>query len=187
MKLLHVGCGPCYIDGFYNIDKRTDVKTDYCGDVFDLADPSNPDYIEDGSITFIWSCHFLEHLEYPDGVTLCLEMFHDWLSEDGLLRLAVPDLELISEYYEKRDPKLFNLFGVMDKGKYHKENSRAERFQFFARAWEHSILFDFELLSWLLEDAGFKNIKKVKFGESKLGKWNFDRLEIESMYVEAEK
>jgi hypothetical protein len=49
------------------------------------------------------------------------------------------------------------------------------------------MLFDFELLSWLLKDAGFKNITKRNFGESKLGKWTFDRLEIESMYVEAEK
>ena len=184
---LHVGSGPCYIEGFYNIDKRIDVKTDYCGDVFDLADPSNPKHIKDGTVDFIWSCHFLEHLDYPDGVTLCLEVFYDWLVEGGLLRLAVPDLELIAWMYWHRDPRIFKLFGVMDKGKYHKEDSRAERFTFFARAWEHSMLFDFELLSWLLKDAGFKNITKRNFGESKLGKWTFDRLEIESMYVEAEK
>lgn len=184
---LHVGCGPCYIDGFFNIDLRDDVKTDYCGSLFDLVYKDNSDYIAPSSVNMIWSCHMLEHLSYPVGVKSCLEVFNGWLKPGGLLRLALPDLALIISYYISKDKKLFELFGDTVDHEYYKMDSQAERVQFFMRGWEHSIVFDFNLINALLKDAGFKNIKKMNFMESKLGQWEHDRFEIESMYVECEK
>lgn len=179
MKKLHVGCGPCYLDGFYNVDLKEDVKTDFCGNLFDLT-------IDGGSVDLIWSCHMLEHLNYPDDVTACLNRFRKWLKPGGVLRLAVPDLRKVSEMYVRKDPNLFQLFRDVDPG-YYVKDSLAERFMFFCRGWEHTILFDFDLLSRLLREAGFRDIKECRFGESRTGFWEHDRMEMESLYVEAQR
>ena len=178
-RKLHVGCGPCYLDGFINIDLREDVKTDYCGSLFDFV-------MGDSTADFIWSCHMLEHLDYPADVNKCLARFHGWLKPGGVLRLAVPDLRKVAEMYVNRDPDLFELFGDMDPG-YAVKGSAAERFMFFCRGWEHTILFDFNLLAHLLGQAGFGDIRQCKPGESRTGHWPHDRMELESLYVEATK
>jgi predicted SAM-dependent methyltransferase len=166
---IHAGCGPIYIDGFYNIDKRTDVKTDFCGSLFD---------VETVEADFIWSCHMLEHLEYPMGVVDCLALFYKWLKPGGGLRLALPDLELVANYYTQKKKNLYNIFGTTTDKHYFKKQSAAERFMFFMRGWEHTIIFDFDLIKELLEDAGFKNIKKKEFNMSDFGKWEHDRYPI---------
>jgi predicted SAM-dependent methyltransferase len=178
--ILHVGCGPIYIPGMTNVDIGTHFKTDVCGNVLELDFPQN-------SVEMIWSCHFLEHLEYPQGVVKCLALFNKWLKKGGLLRLAVPDLEKIAKYYVNKDKTLFEIYGNSVDDRYYKKNSRAERFMFFSRAWEHTILFDFELLSELLVDAKFVNVTKRESGKSKLGSWSHDRMQLETLYIEAEK
>ena len=177
---LHLGCGPHYIEGMFNVDLRQDCRTDYCGSLFDLMIP-------EGSVELIWSCHMLEHLKYPDEVIRCLELCYSWLVEGGIIRLAVPDLELVANYYLNRDSNLFKMYGnAIDEHLYMK-NSGAEVFSYFLRGWDHTIVFDFDLLSDLLSDARFKNIEKMPFRQSKIGAFPHDRLEMESMFVEAEK
>ena len=184
---LHVGCGPHYIPGMFNIDLRPEVKTDYCGDMFDLCFPSHPACIHRESASMIWSCHMLEHLSYPAGVCAALRVFNDWLKVGGLLRLAVPDLELVSGYYTHNDPTLMTMYGDTIDAELYKHHSRAERFMFFMRGWEHSIVFDFELLRELMIDAGFKDVKRMPFRRSEIGYWPHDRMPEESMYVEGKK
>jgi len=181
---LHVGCGPCYIEGMFNIDTMKRYKTDYCGSFFDLAKEGHPQYIPEDSVELIWSCHMLEHLPYPKGVTKGLLVFYKWLRHGGFLRLAVPDLELVAKYYVERD---FKMFGVHDYTYFYKPDSFAERFTFFMRAWRHTVIFDFDLLKSLLVDAGFKqeNIIKMGPGESQTGAWPHDRMEIETLFLEA--
>jgi predicted SAM-dependent methyltransferase len=179
MLKLHVGCGPIYMMDFYNIDLRTDVKTDYCGSIFDI------NTIENDSVDFIWSCHMLEHLDYPNDTVKALELFYKWLKPGSGIRLALPDMELIMQYYMNNSKKLFQIFGDSVDDKYYKLNSKAERMLFFMRGWEHKIVFDFELIKELLEDAGFKNVKKMGFNKSDLQDWADDRYPMESLYVEA--
>jgi len=183
---LHVGCGPCYIKGMFNIDTLDNYKTDYCGSFFDLAKREHPQYISESSVELIWSCHMLEHLPYPKGVTKGLLVFYKWLKPRGILRLAVPDLELVARYYVEKDLKIFR---VHDYKYFYKPDSFAERFTFFMREWRHTVIFDFDLLKSLLVDAGFgsENIVKMKPGESRLDSWSHDRMEIETLFLEAQK
>ena len=183
---LHLGCGPCYIEGMFNVDLREDIKTDYCGSFFDLTDELHSQYIPDGSVELIWSCHMLEHLPYPMGVVRGLLIFYKWLIPGGVLRLAVPDLGLIVKYYVEKDPSMF-LLGIHPAFPFYKTDSFAERFTFFMRAWRHTVVFDYDLLRVLLIDAGFKpeNITRMKPGESRLGLWEHDRMELETLFVEA--
>lgn len=184
---LHVGCGPHYIDGMFNIDLREDCKTNYRGDFFDLTSYNHPQYIANEGVELIWSCHMLEHLRYPDDVERCLKVFYRWLRQDGILRLAIPDLGLVAKYYIDKNPILFKIYGDSIDHYLYKQDSAAERFMFFMRGWEHTIVFDFELISSFLKDAGFRDIKKMPFGKSAIGVWKHDRMKMESMFVECKK
>ena len=184
---LHVGCGPIYIKGMFNIDLREDCKTDYRGNLFDLTDPDHPQHILEDSADLIWSCHMLEHLDYPSGVEACLDAFYGWMKKDGTLRLALPDLALVAGYYVKGDSRLFSMYGDSIDEHLYKKQSKAERFTFFMRGWEHTVVFDFELIEELMQDAGFRNITKMPFNQSMTGPWSHDRMPEESMYVEGTK
>ena len=181
---IHVGCGPHYIEGMFNIDLREDCRTNYCGDMFDLVAPSHPLHIKPGSAKIVWSCHMLEHLSYPEGVCAALKAFNNWLAPGGVLRLAVPDLKRVAGYYINNNQKLFSMYGDSIDGELYKKKSRAEIFMFFMRGWAHTVVFDFDLISELLGDAGFKDVQQMPFRESRLGHWPHDRMPEESMYVE---
>jgi predicted SAM-dependent methyltransferase len=180
MAKLHLGCGPHYIEGMFNVDLRQDVKTDFCGSLFDM-------FIKNNSIDFIWSCHMLEHLEYPKGIVEALELCYKWLKTGGIIRLAVPDLALVAGHYFRNDDSLFKMYGHDIDEHLYKTHSRAEVFTYFMRGWEHKVVFDFELIQELLADAGFRWIEKMPFRKSKLGEFEHDRFEKESMFVEAVK
>lgn len=170
---LHIGCGPIYLDGWTNIDISEGHRTDICGDVLTM-DFENVDVI--------YACHMAEHLSYPEGMVKFLSLCHKWLKEGGILRLAVPDLELgVYGYYFKKD--LNFIYGNDFKAYYHKD-TLCERLNFFIKAWQHQMCYDYELLSLLLADAGFKVIQKKQANESRIPNFTHDRFISESLYVE---
>ena len=170
---LHIGAGPIYLEGWINIDISDKYKTDICGDVLTM------DFQD---VDVIYACHMAEHLSYPEGMVKFLSLCHKWLKEGGILRLAVPDLELgVYGYYFKKD--LNFLYGDDFKAYYHKD-TLCERLNFFVKAWQHQMCYDYELLSLLLADAGFKVIQKKQANESRIPGFNHDRFISESLYVE---
>lgn len=187
MRILaaHIGAGPirCVSTegiNWINVDQNPSPAVDIVAD--------GQTYLEANFQTFgvIWSCHMLEHLPYPRGVTQFLDACRYALIPGGILRLAVPDLQKVATaYVEKKD--LSFIHGPEFKSYYYKSESRAERLHWFTHSWEHTITFDFALLEMLLRDAGFTNIKKMKFGESQIPDWHYDRFESESLFCEATK
>jgi len=177
LTLGHFGAGPIHLDGWLNFDiDRSHTHCEQHGDVLRT-------HFDENKFDVIFSTHMLEHLSFPVDTIECLNRFSRWLKPGGILRLAVPDLELaVKAYYEKRS--LHFLYGKDFKAYYHKD-SPCERLNFFIRAWEHQICFDYELLSSLLADAGFQNIQKKQPNESAIPGFNFDRFISESLYVEA--
>lgn len=171
---LHIGSGPIYLEGWVNIDISDAHKSDICADVLTL------DFKE---VDVIYSCHFFEHLSYPNDAIKALSLFYNWLRPGGVLRLAVPDLGLAAvDYVMKGDLKF--LYGGDFKGYYHKDTP-CERFNFFIKAWEHQMCYDFELLKSLLQDGGFETIYKTGANQSQIQNFNHDRFISESLYVEA--
>ena len=103
------------------------------------------------SVDYFYSSHFFEHLFQSDAINLLREMKLA-LKKSGIIRLAVPDLNYAISLY-KSDEKcrmLENYFFVNDLSSY------------WAR---HKYMYDFEILSKLLIDLGYKNIKRCDFGE----------------------
>ncbi len=179
MNKLHCGAGPIHLEGWLNFDKGREHKhCEFHGDILQV-------HFDENYFDVIYASHFYEHLSFPYDAIECLIKFHRWLKPGGVLRLAVPDLELaVKAYLTTGDLKF--LYGSDFKGYYHKD-TKAERLNFFIKAWEHCFCYDYETLSGLFSDTGFKNIQRKQPNESLIPNFNHDRFISESLYIEAVK
>lgn len=180
---LHIGCGPIRMeDGWTNIDINSSPAVDVVMNCLEISAKFG-----EGTISAIWMCHALEHLAYPDDVMTFLRVARHALCPGGIMRLAVPDLEIAARAFANGSDLKF-LYGPEFKGFYHKD-CRAERMTFFCREWQHTMMFDFCLLSDLLRDAGFESNKILRcdFNRSGIPGFHHDRFESESLYVECRK
>lgn len=101
------------------------------------------------SVDFFYSSHFFEHLFKSDALRLMCDC-HVALKDGGILRIAVPNLEYAVEQYKagKKKQMLENYFFVDDLSSY------------LAR---HKYMYDFELLSEFLYQAGFKSVTRCAY------------------------
>jgi predicted SAM-dependent methyltransferase len=128
----------------------------------------------DGSLDFLYSSHFLEHL-YRDEAEALLREAHRVLKPDGTLRTCVPDLE--------------HAFRLYREGK--KEHALDQ--YFFTRSKDHQFLrhkymYDFEILSAFLKKAGFSRIERRAFRSGATPDLELlDNRADETLFVEASK
>lgn len=178
---LNVGCGPCHIEGFVNLDIEPDHKPDVLGDCIYLTD-----HFANNSIDALISIHCIEHLGWPDDVQDFFEAAHLVLKPHATLRIVVPDLMKVAKLYVAGDD-LKGIYGPeFDIGP--GPDCSATRFMHFCRAWQHKVLFDERLLRMLMEQAGFVNIRVMPFGESDVPELRgLDRMPAESLSMECEK
>lgn len=180
---LHLGCGPIMYPSnevlkWINIDWESSHNPDHVLDCLELsAHYSNIDYIS--------SCHSLEHYQYPDDAQSLINQCYKVLKTGGILRIAVPDLELVAKAYANGSDLKF-IYGPEFHG-FYKNDCAAERFHFFMTAWEHKIVYDYQLLSQLMKEAGFSKIRKCYPNDTEIPGFTYDRYISESLYVEAVK
>lgn len=106
-----------------------------------------PDSICDGC----YSSHTLEHL-YPDKAYQLLSEIHRILKPGCWLRIVLPDLKRVVDYYN----------GIIKIPEY---TFGAEAISNATQNWGHHSAWDEDLLTYALKNVGFTNIKKVKYGE----------------------
>ncbi len=136
---LHLGCGNKHLQGFMNVDARDLPNVDLVDDVKTLS------VIGKESVDLIYASHILEHIQRPE-YTKVLTRWHEVLKKDGVLRIAVPDIEKVFEHYaEHRD--LRKLRGFMWGGQTH-------AFNYHYCGW------DFKTLKEDLESVGFKDVRR---------------------------
>jgi hypothetical protein len=136
---LHLGCGNKHIDGFINIDAR---KTDEADEIDDVKILKK---YETDSVELIYASHILEHITRIE-YTGVLSRWYNILSPDGILRIAVPDIEQVFKHYEQyKDLRILRgfLWGGQTYG-----------FNYHYCGW------DFATLKEDLEKIGFKNVKR---------------------------
>lgn len=182
---LHLGCGPIHLHSTHdwkwiNIDWEASHNPDLVLNCLELHD-----HFGDNSVDAVYGCHTLEHYKYPDDAISLINQCHHVLKPGGILRMAVPDLELAAKAYALGDDLKF-IYGPDFKG-YYKHDLPAERFHFFMTAWEHKIVYDFQLLSQLMKDAGFTSVRKCYPNDTEIPGFNSDRYISESLYIEAKK
>ena len=111
---------------------------------------------KENSISFIFSSNFLEHLSEKEGKNLLKECYRV-LKPKGKIRIIVPDLDdevekmkdKIDEYMKDRD--------VDHLQEYLTFNKRNRNYFSF-----HKRMYNFEELRKILQEEGFKKIKKSK-------------------------
>jgi SAM-dependent methyltransferase len=142
---LHLGCGNKIIDGFINIDFRENDGVDIVADLVNLTN------FGDNSIELIYCSHVLEHfgrLEYKS----ILKKWYDLLIPGGILRLAVPDMEMVIEHYnENKD--LEKLRGLIWGGQNYEKNI-------------HYCGWDFNTLKKDLTEVGFTNVYRYDWRQT---------------------
>jgi SAM-dependent methyltransferase len=154
---LHIGCGPCHLPGWVNLDIHpAPVATNV---LWGLP-------FVDGSARYVFLSHLLEHLFYPNDVQPFLEEIHRVLMPGGVVRIIVPDIETCIEAYQQRDAAFFagrrRHWGGGDG-----VPTRLEDFLAYAGAgpdpaWlfeAHKFGYDFETLSRALQRAGFAQVQ----------------------------
>ncbi|MBA2340423.1 MAG: methyltransferase domain-containing protein [Pyrinomonadaceae bacterium] len=104
--------------------------------------------LNDKSADFIYSSHFLEHLDRESGRRLLKECLRV-LKPCGVLRIGVPDLGYAWEMYQSGDKEhmLHDYFFVEAEAGYS----------------QHRYAYDYEMLSKTLIDIGFITVQRARF------------------------
>lgn len=92
MKLLNLGCGQKFHNDWLNIDFVS--NSDYVRQ-YNLLQGIP---IEDNEVAVVYHSHILEHFSKKDGFHFMEECFRV-LNRNGIIRIAVPDLEIIAKEY----------------------------------------------------------------------------------------
>lgn len=156
---LNVGCGTDYKESWVNIDNNSDDNIEKLDLNFDMR---NPLPYKDGSVDFIFNEHFFEHLTVDEGQAAMKDLMRV-LRPGGVMRIAMPDLELaIQAYLDKgwKDKPFLERFGLGF------VKTRAELLNMNFSWWGHKWLYDWEELERRLSDAGFTNVKRCEWGKS---------------------
>ncbi len=180
---LNIGCGTDYKRGWINIDNNSDNNIENLDLNWDLMKPLP---FADNSIKFIYNEHFMEHFSVEDGQKI-LKDFMRVLEPGGVLRIAMPDLEVITNNYVKlsldKDP-------VIKRRKLTFIQTKAEWINMSFRWWGHQWLYDFEELKRRLVEAGFDQgkISRCKLNQSKYPLLrNLETREESNLIAEVEK
>lgn len=127
--------------------------------------------LENQIADFVYSSHFLEHLDRQKGRRLLEECFRV-LKPGGSLRIAVPDLERAWEmYHHGEKERMIHDFFFTDEG---------------SGFGQHRYAYDYEMLSGILREIGFTRIKRTEVREGDTPDLQFlDNREDYTLFVEA--
>ena len=139
-----------------------------------IRDRSNGIPFNDNTVDFIYTSHFVEHLSRKNALTLLKDSYRV-LKKGGMMRVSIPDLEYAISLHHlgKKDEMLSQYFFVEDDG---------------ASFSQHRYMYDYELLSKVLSDIGFSDIRKCEFQIGSVPDCEFlDNRADESLFVEVTK
>jgi len=184
-KKIHLGCGNRYLDNFLNIDIMEPADI--------ICDAREGLPIPDETAEFIFSEHFLEHIDYPISAKKIIRECNRILKKGGKLVIGVPDAELIIQGYIKNDLALYNEMI----SKWYSKRDCLEHFNTYMDLVNYNLrdqddsdnytphlwAYDFDKLSSLLQNASLKEIKHWKFNPSIAN----PKREYGSIYVSAKK
>jgi len=155
---LHIGCGKIALKGWINIDESELSSADLVWDVTQGLP------FEANSCRLIYCEHFLEHVAIKRAAFFLKEC-RRVLKREGVMRIAMPDLEQLARKYFSDDWKEQDWL----KWPEHKFiQTRAEMINIAFRWWGHQWLYDREELLRRLHEAGFQEVRFVVRNESEV-------------------
>lgn len=154
---LHIGCGTNHFPGWTHLGMNAALP--HVDALWHSADGLP---CEDATCQFIYSEHFLEHLNISEGRAFLREC-HRALQPGGVVRIAMPDLrDCVSQYWNNNwcEQPWLKVHG------YEWIATGAEYLNIAMRDWGHQWLYDREELRRRLSEAGFAIVRDVAWGES---------------------
>ncbi len=143
---LHLGCGPNVIPGWVNIDAEEIPGAER----LDLREKLP---YESESVDFVFSEHFIEHIDREDAERLVSECFRV-LKPGGVARFSCPDLrKLIDEYLAGRTTEWSEMNWLPE--------TPCRMVNEFFRLWGHRFMYDFDELKNLFLNSGFFAVSRV--------------------------
>ncbi|HZQ08194.1 MAG TPA: methyltransferase domain-containing protein [Anaerolineae bacterium] len=196
--LLHVGCGPVIPDGWVNVDASWNLRAAHVpglrrvlkslGWISDEAaahewsnkirfcDVSRGLPFADGSVAVIYASHVLEHIRLSGARTFMREA-HRVLATEGILRLVVPDLERLARLYLEQKKQggekavsAANDFmrDLMTCRDYSQAKLPLKLYRAYFDTMAHKWMYDADSLQQLFEEAGFREIRRCSYLESRV-------------------
>jgi predicted SAM-dependent methyltransferase len=187
---LHLGCGSSILDGWMNTDLVAIPPHVHQLDVT----KSFP--FDDESISYVYSEHMIEHLDYSSAIVMIDQCFRV-MKNFGKIRIATPDLDFLiklhynvnSEYDSYIDWAYRSFINVGPINSTNVINN-------FVRDWGHRFIYNKDTIVHLLTSAGFVNCAFYEINQSNdihlTGLEHPERLpanflKMETMIIEAQK
>ncbi|NES05176.1 MAG: methyltransferase domain-containing protein [Okeania sp. SIO2F4] len=149
---LNLGCGNINHTKFINIDLLNAPHIHYIREIGNLR------CFHDQSVDLIYASHCLEHFPHSKVPKILNEWFRV-LKDDGILRISVPDFDLLLKIYEANDNNI-NTIKLMLMGE--------QNYQYNF----HFTVFNRKSLESLLHNSGFKIVKEWQPGTDELTTFN---------------
>ncbi|MEK7527699.1 MAG: methyltransferase domain-containing protein [Patescibacteria group bacterium] len=203
MLKINLGSGPDSAKGWENIDwgwlpwlgafkiNKVLVKFGFLGKEYGVdwpkitfGDIRKSLLYEDKSVNFIYCSNVLEHLNYWETAGVVKESFRI-LKKNGVLRVVMPDLDILIKNYS--DPDVFNNEYLGYEKKRFK-TFKEKILEKFIRP--HQWMFNEKSFRKVLSDGGFREIKFYKIGKGEcpdLKKLDLPIHKDLCFYVEAKK
>lgn len=182
-KLINVGCGFSAGASWENYDSSPTLRFErlpLIGKIYSKNKQRFPDSVRigdivsrplcaDGEAAGVFCSHMLEHVPLHDMRTT-LGHIHRMLKPGGVFRLIVPDLQVIIEHYMASDDPARAHDFISQTYMGMKTSPRG----MLGKMWEafrtsgHRWLYDEASMSLELQEAGFTDIRRTEFGDSKL-------------------
>ena len=94
-RRLHIG-GKQKRAGWEILDVNPGPLVDHVGNAIDLSQ------FADGTFAEVYASHVLEHFDYKDALVAALRDWHRVLAPGGVLRLSVPDIDILAHLLLQR-------------------------------------------------------------------------------------
>jgi predicted SAM-dependent methyltransferase len=175
---LQIGAGANLLDGWLS----TDLEPRRPGVAF--LDATKPFPFKDGTFDYVYSEHMIEHIPWSDGSFMLRECMRV-LKPGGAIRVATPDLNVLLDLYRGTDSPAAQRYihWITDR---FLDGVRVYKPQFVINNafhnWGHQFLYDADVLTMALQEAGFSDIRQVRTGES--FDPNLRELESHGAYIE---
>jgi predicted SAM-dependent methyltransferase len=132
---LHIGCGNINHPKFINIDGLPAPHIHHVRAINDLS------IFKDETVDLIYASHCLEHFPHAT-VHLVLAEWFRVLKKGGILRLSIPDFDLLLKIYQDSGRDVYSIMGGLMGGQDYKYNF-------------HMVIFNQTSVTNLLKTAGF--------------------------------
>ncbi|HKZ36687.1 MAG TPA: methyltransferase domain-containing protein [Chryseolinea sp.] len=181
LSRLHIGSGDRKITGWLNVDLvDSDLNLDIAKGRLPFADQQ---------FEVIVSQHVIEHLTIEDELIPLLKECFRTLKPGGELWLSTPDMEKVAKSYLDHKSEDMIADRQTRKPEWNLNGLPSQHFMndIFHQQLEHRNLFDFGLLKWTLEQAGFLNVTPSSESEllTVFGGFPARNDDYQSLYIKA--